>query len=319
MISGLLTEPLLQPLWVVLLTLLAERVWLWPMAYHPLSFFRLLASRMADKVNRRGTDSVYQQRISGTLAPVVLLAPILICIGLFIGLAEYPVFFDAVLLLIAIYFKPVLRHLKRAQLALQHNKKALARDIASQLLLRETQSLSPMGLSKALCETTLLRFIYQLCTPLFWFFIGGGLLALTYRILYEFSQIWNTRQPRFRHFGYPVTWMVTLMQFIPAYLTLFALMLAENIRGAFKGRQTIPRGACFHSRVLGYAGGALRIQLGGPAYYQGQKRRSPKCGGSRLPQIEDIVRCRHAIHKSTAILLCTIALVCAMLFALRLG
>lgn len=318
MIPWLFSEPLLQPLWVVLLAVLIERLWLWPVAYHPLSFFRLLASRMADKVNHRGTDC-YQQRISGTLAPLVLLAPILICIGLFITLAEYPVFFDGVLLLVAIYFKPVLRNLKRAESALNRNKKALARDLGATLLLRQTESLSPMGLSKALTETTLLRFFYQFCTPLFWYFIGGGLAALCYRILYEFSQVWNTRQPGFRCFGQPVAIVVTAFQVLPVYLALFTLMLAENISGALAGSRALNRGCCFHSRILALAGGALKLQLGGPVYYGGQKYRTPKCGGNRLPQIEDIRRARLATHKCTAILLCLILLISVGLFALQVA
>lgn len=319
MITWLFSEPLLQPLWVVLLAVLIERLWLWPVAYHPLSFFRLLASRMADKVNRRGTDSVYQQRLSGTLAPLVLLAPILICIGLFINLAEYPVFFDAVLLLMAIYFKPVLQNLQRAEHAIKNNKKALARDLGATLLLRQTERLSPMGLSKALTETTLLRFFYQFCTPLFWYFISGGLAALSYRILYEFSQIWNTRQPRFRYFGQPVGITVMTLQVVPVYLALLALMLAENISAALAAGKALNKASCFHSRILALAGGALKLQLGGPAYYGGQKRRTAKCGGSRLPQIGDIRRARLATYKCTAILLCLVTLFTTGLYALKVS
>ncbi|GGD50558.1 cobalamin biosynthesis protein CobD/CbiB [Lacimicrobium alkaliphilum] len=319
MISNLFLEPLLQPVWLVLLVILIERLWLWPVAYHPLSFFRLLASRMADKVNRRDTDAIDQQRISGTLAPLVLLAPILISIGLFINLAEFPLFFDAVLLLMAIYYKPVLQNLHRAEMALKNNKKALARDLSARLLLRQTDSLSPMGLSKALTETTVLRFFYQFCTPLFWFFVGGGLAALTYRILYEFSQAWNTRQPRFRYFGQPVGMVVVALQALPVYLALFAFMLAENISGAITGRKQLNKGSCFHTRILALAGGALNLQLGGPAYYDGQKRRTQKCGGSRLPQIKDIRRAILATHKCTAILLCLVSLLYAGLFALGAG
>lgn len=318
MITWLFSEPLLQPLWVVLLVVLIERLWLWPVAYHPLSFFRLLASRMADKVNRRDADP-YQQRLSGTLAPLVLLIPILICIGLFIMLAEYPVFFDGILLLIALYFRPVLQNLKRAEQALKNNKKALARDLSARLLLRQTSSLSAMGLSKALTETTILRFCYQFCTPLFWYFIGGGLAALCYRILYEFSQAWNTRQHRFRYFGQPVGLIVKAFQVLPVYLGLFTLMLAESISGALAGHKALNRGSCFHSRILALAGGAMKLQLGGPAYYDGQKRRAPKCGGSRLPQIGDIRRARLTIHKCTAILLTLILLITAGLFALKVG
>ncbi|MDF2178506.1 cobalamin biosynthesis protein [Aliiglaciecola sp. CAU 1673] len=313
---ALLSHPILHTLWIVLLVVLVEKLWVWPDKYHPLSFFRLLASRMADKVHPGLNHTPYQQRLSGSLAPLVLLTPILVCIGLFIGLAEYPQFFDALLLYIAIRFQPVPKAMRHVQSALAVNKKALARDKSRALLLRETELLTSMGLSKAVVESAVKRFLYQFCTPLFWFLLLGGVGALAYRLLYEFSQVWNIKQRRFVHFGAPISWLCRVFQWLPVRLGLLTLMAAENLTGAIRARKRLAKGVGQQTRLLAYAGGALGIELGGPAIYDGVKRRWPKCGGLREARVEDIARARHSLLRAQAIMLTLLLLGYAFYFAM---
>ncbi|GAB3011954.1 cobalamin biosynthesis protein CobD/CbiB [Bowmanella dokdonensis] len=310
----LFLHPALQPALIILAVWVVEKLWVWPDKYHPLSFFRLLALRMAEKVNPLD-HSPGQQKLSGTLAPLVLLTPILICIGLFIGLAEYPVFFDTLLLYMAIRFQPVLRNMKRCEQALMASKKSLARDKAKTLLLRETDKLTVMGLSKAVIEAGLLRFFYQVCTPIFWFLLLGGLGALTYRLLYEFRQVWSTKLPTYRHFGRPVAWITGVMQYIPVRIGLWILAITENITCAWRARRRLAKSCNSHSLLLATVGGALGIELGGPAFYAGVKVRLPRGGGAREASVTDIRRARHAVNKTTATMLVLILLGAALLFA----
>lgn len=313
---ALLSQPALQTLWIVLVVVLAEKLWVWPDKYHPLSFFRLLASRLADKVHPGLHHTPYQQRLSGSLAPLVLLAPILICVGLFIGLAEYPQFFDALLLYLAIRFQPILQTMRHVQGALAANKKALARDFSRALLLRETHLLTSMGLSKAVIEAGLKRFLYQFCTPLFWFLLFGGIGALSYRLLYEFSQVWNPKQLRFQYFGAPLSGLCRLLQWLPARLGMLALVAAEQPLGAMRAKRRLSGGVSAPTRLLAYAGGALGVELGGPAIYDGRKRRWPKVGGMREARVQDIALTRHALLKAQAILLTLLMLGNALYLAL---
>ncbi|WP_102797309.1 cobalamin biosynthesis protein CobD/CbiB [Bowmanella denitrificans] len=296
--TELFLHPLVQPIWLLLLVVILEKLWIWPVRYHPLSFFRLLASRMAKKVNPRG-HSKGQQMLSGTLAPLVLLAPILVCIGLFIYLAEFPAFFDAFLLLIALSYQPVLNKLDKIQLALMANKKSLARNLAQPLLLRETEQLTLMGLSKAVIEAALLRFYHQYAAVLFWYLLLGGLGAFSYRLLYEFSQVWNVRVADFRYFGAPIARLCHWMQWLPVRFAMLILLMLQK-----PGKASIQRDSIRTSRttLLVYSGAALGIQLGGPAFYQGQKIRLPKCGGEREAAPQDINRTKAAIVKTQAVL-----------------
>jgi cobalamin biosynthesis protein CobD/CbiB len=63
----------------------------------------------------------------------------------------------------------------------------------------------------------------------------------------------------------------------------------------------------------------LQIQLSGPVYYQGQKRRFVKVGGEREVRFVDMSRTLLALHKAQAVLLTLILLVCAIIYAIKLG
>lgn len=311
MLAELFFDPQLQTVWLLLIVAWIEKLWRWPARYHPLSFFRLLATRLAAKVNPSG-HSIGQQRLSGSLAPIVVLTPILVCIGLFIYLAEFPAFFDAFLLLMALSYQPVLDAMGKIQRALVGNKKSLARNIAQPLVLRDTAQLTTMGLSKAVIESGLLRFYHQYAAVLFWYLLLGGLGALTYRLLYEFSQVWNVRQAEFRYFGAPLAWVCRWLQFFPSRLSmLLLLMLQPPKKGS---RASIQQGAQRTPRVtlLAYSGAALGIQLGGPAFYNGHKVRLPKCGGERQAEAADIQTARIAIVKIQWLLIVLSALLSAL-------
>ncbi|AWL12982.1 Adenosylcobinamide-phosphate synthase [Saliniradius amylolyticus] len=319
MIEPIIDTPLLQRLLALWLVMLVESVWHWPAQYHPLLLFRALAQRMAAKVNPKGDRAQSQRLISGTLAPLVLLLPLAVCIGIFTSFAEYPVFFDALLLLAALDYTNTKRRARRVYQALQQNKKVLARDTAQRLLLRETQPLSVMGLSKAMIETSLLRYVTHYWTVLFVFLIGGGLAAFCFRVLAEFAQIWNTKLPHCRDFGRPVALLISTVTFIPARVAMFMIMLIQGTRPALKALRKLPQSKTPSLSLLAATGGSLGIVLGGPALYQGQKRRLPRCGGSRDPVPEDIPRLLRLLNYLSIGFLTLTLLLFAIVFALTTG
>ena len=70
-----------------------------PERFHPLTLLHLLALRLAEKVHPDTRRSVFQQRLSGVLAPIVLIVPFLICIALAFQIVEFPIIFEALVLL----------------------------------------------------------------------------------------------------------------------------------------------------------------------------------------------------------------------------
>lgn len=315
----LILAPVFQPVWVMLLVMLIERIWFWPDAYHPLNFMRMLAINMARKVNKSKDSSQFQQAISGSLAILVLILPLALILFVLTNLAEFPLFFDGLLLLIALQFSPVLSRGKKIAQALKAEKKALARNLLNPIVLRETDKLSPLGIAKATIESMLLRFSYQYCAVLFWYLMLGGIGALVYRLIFEFSQIWNTKLSQFSYFGKPAAKLVLILSWLPARIGAWCVAISENLGGAIRGIKRTSGNTRQHQLILAIKGGALSFELGGPAFYQGRKVRLPKVGGQREIRFDDLARTQSGIVKSTFVFIVLVIFVSAMLFAFQSG
>jgi adenosylcobinamide-phosphate synthase len=76
------------------------------------------------------------------------------------------------MLLVALRLKDITKQTRRVTAALSKRQKMLARHALSQIVLRETQKTSSLGMVKANIESTLLRYSYQYCAVIFWYFIS---------------------------------------------------------------------------------------------------------------------------------------------------
>lgn len=308
-------SPLL-PLGILVFVILLEKIFNWPDKIHPLTLLNSMAKTMGDKVHRDTTRTPSQQRFSGILAIIVLCLPVFFVVAVVLFFAEFAFFFEGLLLLIALRFQPIIEGSKQIQKALTNRKKALARYQLSRWTLRETESLSELGICKASIETLLLRFSYQYMSVIFWYLIGGGIAALIYRFVYEMSHTWNIKRPHFTHFGRPVSWLSLILQWIPVRLTAFLFVLSVNVSKAIEAIKRQQGGVSSHTLLLTLFGGALDVQLGGPAYYSKRKVRLPKCGGERAAEIADISRARLAIHQTLGVFLALLVLVAAGIYSL---
>jgi len=312
---SIFTDPVLQPIGLLAVVMLVETLWAWPEKFHPLSFARLLARRMADKVHPSTERSELQQKISGSLAIFMLLLPLAMILLIFTSMAHFPLFFDALLLLVALQYQTVVKRSHKVAKALGQQKKVLARQTLAHMVLRETERLSPIGIAKATIESLLLRFAQQYCSVIFYYLIFGGVGALCYRLIYEFSHCWNIKIHRFRSFGYPAAKIMHIMQFIPVRLYGLIFMLAQNISGGLAAWRSGSKNPCSHVWLLTIGGGALGIELGGPAYYNDQKIRFRKCGGQRQVRFEDIERTIHAVQLTKIVMVAICLLIGSALYS----
>jgi adenosylcobinamide-phosphate synthase len=302
------------PFWVLLFVVFIERYLPWPDKYHPISFIRALAMGMQVKVLSLERNSIGQQKISGALACIVLLLPFCTMLVVFKYLSEYPVFFEAVMLLVALRFQDIPKQTHRVTAALAKQQKMLARHALSKIVIRETEKMSPLGMVKANIESLLLRYSYQYCSVIFWYLITGGVGALIYRLIYELSLCWNNKLARFKYFGQPVRHVVNILQFLPSKLASLSVVIAVNISlGSTALFQRISY-QCNHLFILNLCGASLGIELGGPAYYDQQKVRANKCGGNRQIKLADNIRALAAINRATWVWLTFYFMGCALSF-----
>lgn len=293
-----LPSPLTLNLIIALCILLLDRVWHIPARVHPLTLYRMLVKNLAQKVCPGNSAPVSQHYISGTLGILVLTIPFLIVLAFVLSLAEFGWFFDSLILFCCLNFYAVRRQYKLIIQALSSNKKLLARERLAQLVARQTESLSDIGIAKAAIESYLLRFIQQSLGVILWFLIAGPLAALSYRLLLEFRWQWHRKNPRFRWFGQPAFWLSQILLIPPYCLGILLSVLASSPPGSVKGILKAPQ-RDLTSLVLAAFGGGLAFQLGGPAYYNGTKYRVQRVGGERLVRFSDMTYTLRAINRAT--------------------
>ncbi|WP_100643863.1 cobalamin biosynthesis protein CobD/CbiB [Alteromonas facilis] len=308
-------SPLLQSAWIIVAAIIVESLWLWPEKFHPLTFFRLVAARMQAKVNRHTERSHQQNLIAGTMAPILLVGPVLICVWLFMEFVHFRWFFDFLILVVAIHFKPTLIRFKRVHHYIQQAHKHVSRDLLQPLVLRETQQLSPLGIGKAAMESVALRFYYQVTVPLFWFFVAGPVAALGVRLLFECQQTWPRKHSRFRYFGRSAAFAFKWLASIPILLSSFIL-------GAFyRPFSTLPqwfKGLFNPSRhaILRITSSAIKAELGGPAIYEGKKVRFPRWNSNCPTKVGHMAIMLQYIQGAKAISAVTYVMIASILFGI---
>lgn len=316
MLDTFLNNSLLQAVAITMVVMVLERLIQLPAAYHPITLMRGFAETVGDKAVNGKQQSATQLTISGALAIVVLSMPLVLIVASILLFAEYTVFFDALLLLFALQYSPILEGSKAIQKALEGRKKALARNLLGKWTLRETSALSEFGICKAIIESLLLRFSYQYMSVLFWYLVAGGAGAIMYRFIYEISHTWNIKIKAYEQYGSPASWLCFGLQWIPVRITALLFVVAVNIGKALSAFKSYQGKASTHTLLLTSFGGALDIQLGGPAYYGKYKIRLPKCGGVRTPELIDIARARVAIYQTQGLFVAMLFLAAAGIYSI---
>ncbi|QJR80105.1 adenosylcobinamide-phosphate synthase [Alteromonas pelagimontana] len=300
--EALLTHSSLQTLLILLAVTAVDGIWRWPLSSHPLTLLRHLAEGMATKVRPSSQDGRTQHRISGALGAGVLIVPFVVLIAMLVYMAEYPVFFEAIIIASIIDFGHIRWRYQRVVTALGQQKKLLARDMLSHIVARDCHALSEIGIAKAAIESLLLRFHYQYCGVIIWFILAGPVAALTYRMILLFAWQWHWRRPGFLYFVQPVRNLAKVAAFLPLCFSAFLLMLVTNPSTAWRAAKRSPAKDTT-SVLLALFGGGMGIRLGGPVMYHGSKYRYPRVGGPRDVRYSDLTYCQRAITRATLLLI----------------
>ena len=189
--------------------------------------------------------------------------------------------------------------------ALHEGFKDKAKDLLSDIVLRETQPLSEMGIAKACSESAILRIFSGWFAVMVWYFIAGIEGATLMQTVNIMSRSFNYKLQGNYRFGKPIFIVHQTLLFIPAIVLMFVLVFSKNpirhVVCGFDGFSRYP--APVSGMVLGAVGGALNLTLGGPRYYQGEILRLPKVGGELNPDRQSILYSMRKIRMCGLILL----------------
>lgn len=163
-----------------------------------------------------------------------------------------------------------------------------ARRQISYLVGRETDQLTKKDVIRATIETVAENIVDGVISPLFYAFIGGAPLALTYKAVNTLDSMVGYKNDKYLELGWASARMDDWANFIPARLTgLFIPMAVYFYNGQIvSSLQIMLRDRKKHSSPnAGHpeaaVAGGLSIQLGGPNRYFGKVVEKPKIGDNK--------------------------------------
>lgn len=271
--------------------------------HEPLRFFQFYCQQLSNKVNNP-KNTPKQQTIAGLVSIIVTLLPIAIILWLFEAFVEVDFLWQALLLYIAIGAFGIAQVNKTIAQALVANQNYLAKQTLKPWVLRETEPLSSLGLSKTSIEMQLLRTLQQGYTVAVIFMIFGPLVAICYRLLLEMHYSWNSKLIKFSHFGLYAKYLVNIFQWLP--VRVFALLLLfTSIGKNFTLFWRLSKQYFFqlnNNIALLLLALNLEIKLGGVALYNDNENSKEKLYKvsfndlARQPQITDIIHGKNKVN-----------------------
>lgn len=316
-----ITAPAILPWFILCAVVVFERFWHLPERLDPLAFVRLLGVRMAQRVCPK-KPGPSQHWISGTLAAFMIIAPNLVILVIFREFVYYPALFDAIILYFCVQFSANIQRFQHIRRSLLAGKKKLAKDLLAPMVLRETNILSEIGVSKAAIESILLRYHYQALVCYFLFIVFGPFTVLTYRLCYELHIAWNTKISEFAEFGKPVAKVVIVFQWLPVRLNaLLSVTLSKGFK-VFKylrDDKLAKRWNEAHGAILLRSiHFALNINMSGAVYYGSKKVRRPKYIGKGEPTPQFMPNAVAIINRVLLVNLLLLLLTCLIINVLSM-
>jgi adenosylcobinamide-phosphate synthase len=165
-----------------------------------------------------------------------------------------------------------------------------ARITVGHIVGRDVAHLSESDIATAAIESLAESFCDGIVAPLFWFVVGGLPGLFVYKAVNTADSLIGHREPRWRAFGWASARFDDLLNLIPARLAGVVIALAG--RGGWKvmlrdARKHASPNAGWPEAAMA---GALGVQLGGPAWYDGALSQRPVLGEGRAATPSDLTR-----------------------------
>jgi adenosylcobinamide-phosphate synthase len=278
--------------------------------WHPLVGFGRLASMLERRLNTGGL------RIArGLLAWVLAVLPPAALAWLactYAGAAAH-----ALLLYLGIGLRSLRDHTLPIHAALVRGDLDAARGLTSRIVSRDTARAGESDLARAGAESLLENGNDAVFGTLFWFLVGGGAGVVLFRLANTLDAMWGYRNARFNLFGRVAARVDDVLNYVPARLTALSYVLLAE-RGRLRAwrcwRTQAPAWSSPNAGpVMASGAGALGVQLGGAAVYDGVTEQRPPLGTGPDARADDVLRAWRLVWRTT---LLWVVVAGAALFAL---
>jgi adenosylcobinamide-phosphate synthase len=295
--------------WAMLAAVLID-AWLGePSRVHPLVGFGRLARWIEARLYAdRGGSGVFAWL--WTVMPLVVVAW---CAEAWLGrLSAWAAFlFNVLVLYAAIGLRSLGDHAMPVASALRDGDMARARQMVGRMVSRDTLMLDERQVAAAATESVLENGNDAVFGALFWFAVLGAPGALLYRLANTLDAMWGYRTARYENFGWAAARIDDGLNYVPARLTALSYTLLGQTSRAWRCWRTQAKqwDSPNAGPVMAAGAGALGVQLGGAAPYDGVWESRPDLGEGDLPDADAIERSLTLVRRSVALWL-VVAFLC---------
>ncbi|TWI53755.1 adenosylcobinamide-phosphate synthase [Pseudomonas duriflava] len=257
-----------------------------PRRAHPLVAFGRWASALERRFNPGGRG----WRSHGLTAWCLAVLPWVMVSVMLVNIPYLGWMFEALALYLALGLKSLGEHATPIAQALRRNNLEVARRRVGYIVSRETSDLDETAVARAGTESVLENGSDAVFAALFWFALLGAPGVVLYRLANTLDAMWGYRNERFERFGWAAARIDDVLNYLPARLVALTYALLGNFSAAIHCWRT--QAPLWDSPnagpVMAAGAGALEVQLGGPARYQGELHDRPVLGLGRLPTAHSI-------------------------------
>ncbi|MDP3791982.1 MAG: adenosylcobinamide-phosphate synthase CbiB [Candidatus Omnitrophota bacterium] len=230
------------------------------------------------------------ERIGGVILAISVIG-VTWCLGFIIIRGAYSVnrYLGSIISILIIYSSLAAKDLDIESADVYHSleKKDIisARIKLSLIVGRDTDNLEDQEVVRATVETVAENIVDGVISPLFYAFIGGAPLALAYKAVNTLDSMVGYKNDKYKDFGWACAKIDTLVNFIPARLSILFLPLAslfagKNMLNSWKiARRDGRKNPSLNSGIPEAAvAGALGVRLGGLNFYNSRPVEKPFIG-----------------------------------------
>ncbi|WIF94964.1 cobalamin biosynthesis protein [Caminicella sporogenes] len=206
---------------------------------------------------------------------------------------------------------------KKVYYPLKEGNLLRARKFLSYIVGRDTENLSKREIIRATVETIAENISDGIIAPLFYIFLGGAALGMTYKAVNTLDSMVGYKNDKYIDFGWASARIDDIVNYIPARITSIFIVIASAVLGFNykKSFKILVRDGRNHSSPnAGYpeaaVAGALGIQLGGTNVYFGKPVYKPTIGDEEKSlEVEDIDKTIRIMYLTSFVGICIFALV----------
>lgn len=281
-----------------------------PQKYHPLVGFGKLVNRV-ESIFRDQNHSAIQQKTMGCIAILILVSPFTTLIYFLSQRDFFSLLLSPVVLYFCIAANSLKQHSFKVYQSLELADLPLAKKRVGMIVSRETEKMTANDVRKATIESVLENGADAVFAPIFWFVIAGPVGVVLYRLSNTLDAMWGYKTPRFINFGWAAARFDDFLNYIPARLTALSYALVGQTRDALVcwKNQACLLDSPNAGPVMTSGAGALKLKLGGSAWYHGQYTNKVFFGMKQLPSNGDINRANSLINKSLFLWVCILVVV----------